>query len=206
MSERVFRGEGRLTIAERLGGKAVLLPFVIALAVVIGIAAVNAPPINDPLRWLPLVAGAAVPIWYGHRVGMWRAALGMLRGEPSLLWRVEVDELEIRQTVEQKDESSFEWFEIERFNLVELGIVLWLRVPKDGGNAIILPRRFFPSEEWDPLVALVREKLPSSAKAHDEAKRVSETTRRNNLRWTFVFWFALVAVMAGIWFLVRGTA
>ncbi len=206
MSERVFHGEGRLTIAERLGGKAVLWPIACTFAFVLGLVLFYAPTMEAPLRWLPLVAGAAVPIWYGRRVGLWGAALGILRGEPSLLWRVEIDELEIRQTVEQKDESSFEWFEIERFNVVELGIVLWLRIPKNGGNAIILPRRFFPSEQWDPLVALIREKLPSSAKAHDEAKRASETTRCNRLRRTFVLWLALVAVMAGIWFLVRGTA
>lgn len=180
-----------------------LLPFLISLVVAIAAAAFYAPRMGDPLRWLPFVAGAAIPLWFGHRAGLWRVTLDVLRGRPSPRWRVEVGELEIRETHESQSERSFEWFEIERFNDVALGIVLWLRLPKNGANAIILPRRFFRSEEWAPLVSLVREKLPSSAKANDEAKRTSDVVRRNRTKRTLLLWALLVAMMTGIWFLVR---
>ena len=201
MSRR-FVGEGELSTLETLGGKAVVVPLVVAPLVVVALTAFYATREGAPAwSWVAPAGGMSVPLWFAWRNGFFRALASVLRGEPRPWFRVELDELTVRSSGRDEKMSEFDWFEVDRFNPVELGLVLWLRMPKNGANAIIVPRAFFAPDEWDPLVALVREKLPGAAKALDGAA-AAQAKRRSPLR-ALLLWALLIVLLYGVYALVR---
>ncbi|UJR82761.1 hypothetical protein [Sandaracinus amylolyticus] len=198
MSRR-YVGEGALETIDVLGGKplVVLLGVLPAACIALGAVLATRPGMTAVLA--PLAVGTLVPLWLGWRSGFWRALGSVLRREPRPTFRVELDDLTVQSSGRHGAMLVFDWFEIERYSPSDLGLVLWLRTPKDGANCVLLPRRFFPAEDWDPLVALVREKLPSSAKAHDASVAArTQSTRGRTLR-TVVLWCVLLVVCYAVY-------
>lgn len=199
MSRR-YVGEGELSTLEVLGGKAIVVPLVVAPLVVLALTAFYATREGAPAwSWVAPAGGMSVPLWFAWRNGFFRALASVLRGDPRPWFHVELDELTVRTWGRDEKMSEFDWFEIERFNPVELGLVLWLRAPKNGANAIIVPRAFFAPEAWEPLVALVREKLPSAAKAADATTAAAASGRRRQAAKTLLLWALLIALFYGVY-------
>ncbi len=193
----MITGEGRLGWTDTLGGKSALFP------VAAGLMAIGALGVSDRTTSWALAIGALVPIWLAWRIGIPRAFVRALRhGRPS--YRVELDDVGVRQFDPKGTcTAELEWFELERFWPADHGIVLMMRVAKNGANAVFVPRAFFPADSWPRVVALVREKLPSSARANDEMLAATKAQRQHSLPRTLGLWLLLVLLLGGVYWIVR---
>jgi hypothetical protein len=196
-----FAGEGRLTPWQMIGGKSFVFPLAGASA---AIAAIGAWFLSraeaDRLTWLPIAAASLVPAWWAWRAGLPRAIWALARGQRPT-WRVELDEVGVR-TSGGGDAVELDWWELRDYGLSELGFVLWMREPRNGANAVIVPRTFFPASEWPAIEALVKEKMPGATKAHADAI-AAQAARRPRALWTLALWLLLIVGMYVVYQLVR---
>jgi hypothetical protein len=167
-------GEGKLGWGATLGGKAALVPALAGYGVIALLAWA------ERGTWYALALGALVPTWWVWRVGLIRNAVHAMRHGRST-FRVELDDVGAR-TIHGGHVFEVEWFAFERFQENELGIVLLLRVAKNGANAIFAPKSFFAPADWEAALALVREKLPGSAKRQDDVRQAEAERRAKGLR------------------------
>jgi len=183
-----FVGEGRLGWSDVVGGRATLLPIVIATLVVAAMGAVRT---YSPLA---LAVGLLVPAWLAWRMRLPHAVARALRdGRPA--FRVELDELGVRTLRDTGARTTdLDWFELAHFHVAPNGIVLMMRRARGGANAIFVPRSFFAAAEWPKVEAFVREKMPSAARATEEAaKRAAQGWKRRSRR-AVLGWLAIVAL------------
>lgn len=194
-----FVGEGQLGWVDSLGGKGVILP------VAAGLLAISAMTAVDRFASFALALGALVPLWFGWRMGLPQALVRVVRrGRPA--FRVELDDLGVRNfDRDGTPTSQLEWFEIERYHLAEHGIVLVMRLAKNGANAVFVPKAFFPKDTWAEVLALVRAKLPGSAKAHDEATALARAQRQRSWPRAILMWVLLVVMFAALYWVLRAT-
>lgn len=199
-SEIKLVGEGQLSWLDSLGGKGALFP------VAAGLLAISALAAFDRYASWALALGALVPLWFAWRMRIPQNFLNVLRrGRPA--FRVEIDDLGV-QTFDGagKRTLTLEWFEVGRYHVADHGIVLMMRVAKNGVNAVFAPKAFFSGSDWCALEQLVRSKLPGAAKALDDAKVQAAVQRRQSLRRSVLYWLLLIALFAAIYyFLVRET-
>lgn len=189
-------GEGTLGWVDAVGGPRVVLPFVAGSAAIVALA------VWGGYGWPAVGAGALVPAWFAWRVGLFRN-LSMLVRNGAPRYRVELDDVGARTIRPDGKTFDVEWFTLERFHLADHGVVLVLRVAKEGANAVFVPRAFFGPSEWDAVLALVREKLPGSARAHDAAQSATQAHRarmRRQLPWRLAL---AGAMLAGLYALLR---
>ncbi len=196
--DRRFVGEGQLGWVDSLGGKGALFPVVAGL---LGISAMGA---FDRFASFSLALGALVPIWFAWRMRVPHALVRTLRrGRP--WFRVELDDLGVRTSdLTGRPTSPLEWFELERYHAMDYGLVLVMRVAKNGVNAVLVPKAFFPVGEWPSVQALVREKLPGSAKAHDDALAQGAEQRRRSARHLVPTLLAIVLLFGLLYWLLYG--
>lgn len=191
-------GEGQLGWLDSLGGKGALFP------VVMGLVAIAAMAAFDRFASFALALGALVPLWFAWRMRIPQNLLNVMRrGRPA--FRVELDDVGVRTfDAAGKPTLVLEWFEVGTYHVADHGLVLSMRVAKNGVNAVFAPKAFFSPTEWSALEELVRCKLPGAAKAIDDAKAQAVVHRRQALRRSVLYWLLLIALFAGVyWLLVR---
>jgi hypothetical protein len=190
-----FVGEGRLSWRDTLAGGRPLIPLALALATVIVVSVVV-----GASRW-GVIAGAAFVLWLAMRSHLPQAVVRSLRrGRPH--FRVQIDDDGVRTfDASGAVTTSLDWFEIARGVPMAQGLVLMMRMPKSGANAVLVPRAFFSASDFDAIVALARTKLPPEPTPVVTPEAQAEARRR--ARRTLVLWVVLVVLFCAVYVQLR---